>query len=144
MSTGKDVEGGTENMGFALIVGESQLVTFVSYEMSELVNLTGEKDRSEYDGSQEHPAGAFQISLVDGRNGKGHKERTGQEDEGTERGELDVEYIPNVNSRTAHRGGNLSVDQMGRDQCSEKHAVRTEEGPHEDFLLGMPVLVTGS
>jgi len=104
-------------------------------KVRELIHLAREKNGTENDGSEEHPARAAQISLVNGRNCQSHEERTCQKDKGTERGQFNVEYLSYVQVVTIDRRGNLPVDQMCRDKGAKKHAVRSEERPHEDFLV---------
>jgi hypothetical protein len=97
-------------MRFPPVGGKSELVARSMHEMSELINLTGKKDRTKNDGAEEHPAGTVEVSLVNGRNSESHEERTGEQNEGTERSQFDIENISDVQEVTTYSRGDFTIN----------------------------------
>ena len=71
--------------------------------------------------------------------GERHQERRHQQDERRERRQLDGEQVLDetlVAFRVGEAGGEeLAVQQVGRDQRAEEHAVRSQEEPHDELLV---------
>ena len=101
-------------------------------EGRELVDLAADEQRSQKGRGQEPDPVVANVAPLYGRQCQHHCERAHEEHERTDRCERDVEDV--AGRRTGVE--TAPVDEVGRYQATEQQALRAQEGPHQELVVG--------
>ena len=73
-----------------------------------------------------------QSAALDGDQCQHHRQTAHEQDKRAQRGQFEVEDVEGIGSLPTLP----MVDEIGRQQGAEEHAIRPEEGPHQELAMG--------